>query len=175
MQCIMRVDGLYLPLYKLQLVSMEFISRLKFSVSSQNVFGNMRTVLKVLKMFNLWKFTNFSRKFSANVQRILMKFLQIGLKFPEDNFRKAFRRKIGLKISANSKSILSQKSFRYESIRSVNDLHGNIHNKIRSRAFSRQGNRLILKIPILQGLVRMNSKVENMRKVDKSKIMSYRF
>ena len=43
------------------------------------------------------------------------------------------------------------------------------------RAFSRQANRLILNIKDLEGLLRVNRKAEKMRKVDKWKIMNYRF
>ena len=41
--------------------------------------------------------------------------------------------------------------------------------------FDRQANQLILNISALHCLLRLNSKAENMRKVDKLKIMNYRF
>ena len=50
-----------------------------------------------------------------------------------------------------------------------------LDNKKLCRAFSRQANRHILNIPVLQDLLRVNRKAEKMRKVDRFKIMNYKF
>ena len=59
--------------------------------------------------------------------------------------------------------------FKYSELRRISS------NKTPYRAFSRQASRLILNIIVLQGLLRVNSKTENMDKVDKLKIINYRF